>query len=302
MAHGGSTKIILMSLGANVGIALAKTVAAVITRSGSMLAEALHSFSDCANQVLLLVGNKQAQKPPTAEYPLGQGRASYFWSFVVALMLFFGGGVVAIWEGVEKVHHPEHVEKVMVAFGVLLFSLVLEGVSLAGCVKEIRAEANGRGLLETLRETKNADLVVVTGENFAAVVGLALAAVFLGIAALTGNGLWDGIGSISIGVVLVGIAFFLARESQSLLLGERADPAVEAGVREALSADARLEGLLRLISIQQGPGEVVLAMKVKVKSGITSDELVAAINEFETRVRARLPEVKWQFVEPDFEE
>ncbi len=300
MAH-GSTKLILVSLGANLGIAAAKTVAAVITHSGAMLAEALHSFSDCINQLLLLVGNKQAQKPPSDEFPLGHGRASYFWSFVVALMLFFGGGMVAIWEGVEKVRHPEAVHHVAVALGVLVFSLVLEGLSLVACVKAIREEAAGRGLVQTLRETKNADIVVVTGENFAAVLGLSLALIFLVLTWVTGNGLWDGVGSIAIGVVLVGVAFFLARESQSLLLGERAEPEVEAAVREALAEDPRIGPLLRILSIQQGPGEVVLAMKVGVRAEVPGGELVTAINEFEQRVRARRPEVRWQFVEPDSE-
>lgn len=302
MAHGGSTKLILLSLGANAGIALAKTVAAVITHSGAMLAEALHSFSDCANQLLLLVGNKQAQRPPSEAFPLGQGRAAYFWSFVVALMLFFGGGMVAIWEGVEKVRHSEAVHHVSVALAVLVFSLALEGFSLAACVKSVREASEGRGFVQTLRETKDADLVVVTGENLAAVLGLSLALVFLVIAWKTGNGLWDGVGSIAIGVVLVGVAVFLAKESQSLLLGERAEPAVEAAVREALAEDARLGPLMRLLSIQQGPGEVVLAMKIGARPELSAAELIAAMNAFEQRVRAKRPEVKWQFVEPDSED
>jgi len=297
----GNTKLILISLASNLGIAAAKTVAAVITHSGSMLAEALHSFSDCANQVLLLIGNKQAKKPPSEEFPLGHGRASYFWSFVVALMLFFGGGLVAIWEGVEKVRHPEALHHVSVALGVLVFSLILEGFSLAACVRAIREESHGRGLLQTLRETKNADIVVVTGENFAAVLGLSLALAFLGLAYVTHNSLWDGVGSIAIGIVLVGVAFFLARESQSLLLGERAEPEVESAVREALAEDARIGPLLRILSIQQGPGEVVLAMKIGARGDVPASELVAAINDFEQRVRTRRPEVKWQFVEPDSE-
>lgn len=300
MAHGGSTKVILTSLGANVGIALAKTAAALVTHSGSMLAEALHSFSDCANQILLLIGNRQAQRGPSESHPMGHGRASYLWSFLVALMLFFGGGVVAIYEGVHKVMHPEPVENVMWAFLVLGFSLALEGASLWQCVSEVKKQTAGTGgLAQRLRDTKDADLIVVTGENFAAVLGLAAAALFLFIAWRTHNGLWDGLGSIAVGLVLIAVAFFLAQETKSLLLGESADPAVEREVKAALAEDPRLISLLRLVSIQQGPGEVVLAMKVKPRSGLSGDELIDTINELETRVRARCPEVKWQFVEPD---
>jgi cation diffusion facilitator family transporter len=302
MAHGGSTKVILTSLAANVGIALAKTAAALVTGSGSMLAEALHSFSDCANQVLLLIGNRKAQQPPSASHPMGHGRESYLWSFLVALMLFFGGGIVAIYEGVHKVMHPEPVERVGWAFLVLGLSLALEGASLAQCVAEVRKQTSGKAsLAKSLRDTKDADLIVVTGENFAAVIGLSLAAVFLFVAWRTHNGVWDGLGSVAVGLGLIAVAFFLAQETKSLLLGESADPAIEAQVKGALREDPRLVALLRFVSIQQGPGEVVLALKVQAREGLTGTELIEAINQLEDRVRARCPEVKWQFVEPDIE-
>jgi cation diffusion facilitator family transporter len=301
MAHGGNTRIILTSLGANLGIALAKTAAALITGSGSMLAEALHSFSDCANQILLLIGNRKAKQPPSDAHPMGHGREAYLWSFLVALMLFFGGGVVAIYEGLHKVAHPEPVERVWIAFAVLGISLALEGASLAQCIAEVRKQGGGGSLAQRLRDTKNSDLIVVTGENLAAVLGLALAAIFLLVAWRTHDGVWDGLGSIAVGVVLLGVAVFLATETKSLLLGERADPSVERHVKDALAEDPRLVALLRLVSLQQGPGEVVLAMKVQPREGLSGAELIAAINEFEVRVRARCPEVKWQFVEPDVE-
>ena len=301
MAHGGSTKVILTSLAANVGIALAKTAAALITGSGSMLAEALHSFSDCANQILLLIGNRQAKRPPSASHPMGHGRESYLWSFLVALRLFFGGGVVAIYEGVHKVMHPEPVERVWLAFLVLGFSLALEGASLAQCFGEVKKQGGEGSLVQRLRDTKDADLIVVTGENFAAVLGLTVAALFLLVAWRTHDGVWDGLGSVAVGLGLIGVAFFLAQETKSLLLGESADPSIERDVKAALAEDPRLVSLLRLVSIQQGPGEVVLAMKVQPREGLSGAELIATINELEGRVRARCPEVKWQFVEPDDE-
>ena len=301
MSHGGSNKVILTSLAANVGIALAKTGAAVVTRSGSMMAEALHSFSDCANQVLLLVGNRHARRAPSDEHPMGHGRAAYLWSFLVALMLFFGGGVVAMYEGVKKVMHPEPVEHVGWAFAVLGFSLILEGASLAQCLRAVKAKTPGASLVAQLRDTKDADLIVVTGENVAAVLGLTVAAAFLALAWRTGDGIWDGLGSIGVGIGLVGVSLFLARETTSLVVGEQADPAIAAQVREAVAEDPRLEGLLRFVSLQQGPGEVVLAMKVKPRAGLSGAELVQTINELEARVRSRCPDVKWQFVEPDDE-
>lgn len=301
MSHDGSIKVILTSLGANVGIALAKTAAAVVTGSGSMLAEALHSFSDCANQILLLVGNRQAKRPPSEAYPLGRGRAAYLWSFLVALMLFFGGGVVAVIEGVEKIMHPTAVEHAGWAFAVLAFSLALEGWSLYGCIKEIRAQGGATPMIQFLRDTKDADLVVVTGENLAAVLGLVCAMTFLGVAVATGNGRWDGVGSVAVGLVLLAVALFLATETYRLLVGESADPKVEREVRAALAEDPRLVDLLRFVSLQQGPGEVVLAMKVRLRAGLTGEELIDTLNAFETRVRARCPEVRWQFVEPDHE-
>ncbi len=299
MAHGESTRVVLVSLAANLGIALAKTAAAVVVHSGSMLAEALHSFADCANQVLLLVGARHAARPPTDQHPMGYGRAAYLWSFLVALMLFFGGGLVAIWEGAQKIQHPEAVKHPAVGFAVLAFGLVLDGLSLVSGVRELRAKAPGVPLLRALRDSKDADVVVVTGENFADVVGLVLAATFMGLAVATGNGRWDGVGSVAIGVVLLAVAGFLGRETQSLIVGERADPGIERDVRAAVAEDDRLVELLRLIAIQQGPGEIMLAMKVRPRAGLTGEELVTALNALEARVRTRRPEVRWQFTEPD---
>ncbi len=298
MAEGHSTKVVLTSLAANAAIATAKTGAAVFTHSGSMLAEAIHTFADCANQILLLVGIKQSAVGPSERHPLGTGRASYFWSFIVALMLFFGGGVFSIGEGVEKVLHPEPVHHVSVGMAILGFSLVLEALSLRQCVGEINKKRGAVGFLEYLDVTKDAELVVCTGENFAAVVGLGFA--FLAMAlAVTVDPRFDGAGSVAVGLVLVWVAWFLARKVKSLLLGERADPEVDAAVHAAAKEDARIREVLRMITVQQGPGEVMIAVKLRVDDALTSAEVVALINEFEQRVRQRLPDVKWQFIEPD---
>ncbi len=298
MSEGHSTKVVLSSLGANLAIALAKTGAAVFTHSGSMTAEAIHTFADCLNQLLLLVGIKQSATGPSEKHPLGTGRASYFWSFIVALMLFFGGGVFSIGEGVEKALHPEPVEHVPVGLAILGFSFVLEALSLRQCVQEINKKRGAMGFMAYLDVTKDAELVVCTGENFAAVVGLgfAFAAMLL---AVYVNPRFDGVGSVLVGVVLVWVAYFLARKVKSLLLGEVADPEVEAAVRDAAKADARIVEVLRLISVQQGPGEVMIAVKLRIGDDLRGAEVVEVINAFETRVRTAMPDVKWQFIEPD---
>lgn len=300
MAEGHSTKVVLTSLGANLAIALAKTGAAVFTHSGSMLAEAIHTFADSLNQILLLVGIKQSAVGPSERHPLGTGRASYFWSFIVALMLFFGGGVFSIGEGIEKILDPEPVHHVGVGIAILGFSFVLESLSLRQCIQELNKKRGAMDLLEYLDVTKDAELVVCTGENFAAVVGLGFALAAMTLAYYV-NPRFDGAGSVAVGVVLVAVAGGLARKVKSLLLGERADPEVDAVVHEAAKADARIQQVLRMITVQQGPGEVMIAVKLRIEPTITSAQVVELINAFEQRVRAKLPDVKWQFVEPDTE-
>jgi len=301
MSEGHSTKVVLTSLAANLGIATVKTGAAVFTHSGSMLAEAIHSFADCLNQGLLLVGIKQSAAGPSERHPLGTGRASYFWSFIVALMLFFGGGVFSIGEGAEKVLHPEEIHNVGVGLAILGVSFVLEALSLKQCVTEVNKKRGATGFLDYLQLTKDAELVVCTGENFAAVVGLGFASLAM-LLAWKVDRRFDGVGSICVGAVLVWVAWFLARKVRSLLLGERADPEVEAAVHDAAKGDARIKSVLRLITVQQGPGEVMIAVKLRVDDALTSGDVVALINEFEQRVRRQMPDVKWQFVEPDVQE
>jgi cation diffusion facilitator family transporter len=299
MSSGGSIRVILGSLAANLAIATAKGVAAFVTGSGSMLGEAIHSSADCMNQVLLLVGAKQAERPPSEAHPLGQGRAAYFWSFLVALMIFLGGGVFSINEGWEKVHHPEPLSHVSVAVIVLLVSLALEAAAALQAIRALNAQRGKIPFFTYLGATTDVDLVVLFAENAAAVVGLVVALVFVGMASYTGDARWDAYGSIAIGGLLTLVAFWLAREVKSLLLGERANPAIETAFREEVAADGRLGTVLRLITIQQGPSQVLLAAKLDMQKGLVSQELVEVINRLEDRVRARCPDVKWQFIEPD---
>jgi cation diffusion facilitator family transporter len=299
MSAGESTGEILKSLAVNVVIAASKGVAAFITGSGAMLAETLHSFADCGNQLLLLKGVRATRKPPDREHPLGYGRNMYFYSFIVALLLFFGGGVFSIYEGVHKIEHPEPVGDVLIALVILVLSIALEGWSTLGNVKVMNQRRGKTPFLRYLRETKDSDLIVVFGENSAAVLGLLLAMIALILAHETGDGRWDAVGSLAIGVVLVGVATFLAREVKSLLVGEAADPRLLQSFNELADIDPNVERVLNVLTLQQGPGEIVVAAKLKFRSGMDTDTLVDAINAFERALKERIPEVRWSFIEPD---
>ena len=295
----GSSGEVIKSLIVNSIIATSKGIGAFITGSGAMLAETLHSFADCGNQLLLLFGIKQSRKPADEKHPLGYGRSMYFWSFIVALLLFSGGGMFSIYEGVHKLQHPEPVGDVLIAIVILALAIVLEGWATYGNIKVMNQKRGTTPMFKYLRETKDSDLVVVFGENSAAVLGLVLALIAILIAKQTGDGRWDAVGSLAIGGVLIGVAVFLAVEVKSLLVGESADPLVTKVAHELAAADPNVEKVLRVLTVQQGPGEIVVAMKLKFRAGLQTDELVAAINSFERALEARVPEAKWSFIEPD---
>jgi cation diffusion facilitator family transporter len=294
-----STAHIVQSLIVNVVIAVVKAVAAVFTHSGAMLAEALHSFSDCGNQILLLIGVRQARKPPSPRHPFGYGRAVYFWSFMVALMLFLGGGVFSIYEGIHKVREPEPVERVWLGLVILGVSLLLEGGATLSNVRELNRRRGGRRFFQYLRDTTDSDLVVIFAENSAAVLGLTLAIAALALAAVTHDGRWDGVGGIGIGLVLVGVAIFLAIEVSSLLLGESAAPEIAEAARATAREMPALDRVLNVVTMQQGPGEVLVHVKVAFVPTLSIEEACRQINDFEARLRAARPEIRWVFVEPD---
>lgn len=302
MSQGGdSTGHIIQSLVVNLVIAAAKAVAAFFTRSGAMLAEAIHSFADCGNQLLLLRGVKQSRRPPDEKHPLGYGRNLYFWSFIVALLLFSGGGVLSIYEGIEHLRHPEPVKNITLALSILGFALLLEGWATWGNIKELNTRRGKTPFLRFLRETKDSDLVVVFGENSAAVLGLLIALAAIITAKLTGRWEFDAFGSLLVGVVLVGVAIFLGVEVKSLLVGEAADPLIKGTAAQLALDHPKIDKLLACITVQQGPGEVFVAIKLQIERGrMSADELVEAINEYEDALRAAHPEVQWSFVEPDF--
>jgi cation diffusion facilitator family transporter len=299
--HGSSAKAILYAFLANLFIAITKSGAAMYTHSGSMMAEAIHSFADCGNQVLLYLGLKQAQRPPDSLHPLGHGRLTYFWSFIVALLLFSAGGLFSIYEGWHKLHAPEELHQVWVALLVLGVSIALETASLIGCLREIAKLRRGRSLARWVRTTRNAELVVVLGEDIAALLGLVIAFIFVSIAALTGDNRFDAAGSIAIGLVLISISAFIAIRIKRLLVGTSAEEDVQEAIADLIRSEPDIAGLFNAITQQMGP-QVMLAAKIRMRPGISIESAVASINALERRIKERFPEVGWCFIEPDLED
>ena len=293
-----SQKAILYAFLANLGIAVTKSGAAFYTNSGSMLAEAIHSFADCANQVLLFIGLRQSDAAPTRDHPLGFGKVTYFWSFVVALLLFAVGGLFSIYEGWHKLHAPEPVRQAWLALSVLGVALVLETGSLMGCLREIRRIRRARPFGEWLRNTRNAELVVILGEDIAALAGLLIAFVSVWLAAATADPRFDAVGSIAIGAVLIVVALFIAVRIRTLLIGKSAEPALEREIVDLINRNPDIDELLHTITLQFGP-KVLLAAKVRMRTGLSIEHAVQHINELERDIKQCCPEVGWCFIEPD---
>jgi len=296
--HESTARAILYAFLANFAIAIAKSWAAWLTGSGSMLAEAIHSYADTGNQVLLYLGLKQSQRPADDEHPLGYGKLSYFWSFIVAILLFSMGGLFSIYEGVHKLQHPEPLSQIWVAIVVLALAIVLEGSSLYGALREIKKVRGSRPFREWLKHTRSSELVVVLGEDIAAQLGLIFALGFLVMAAVTGDPVYDAIGSICIGVILIVISVFVASRVGSLLVGRSADPDIQATIDTIIGEHEEIEFCFNTITMQFGP-DTMLAAKVKIRSELSIDEAVDSINALERELKARVPNLKWCFVEPD---
>ena len=297
-SHNSTARAILYAFIANFCIAIAKTWAAMFTGSGSMLAEAIHSYADTGNQVLLYLGLTQAKRTPDKEHPLGYGKLSYFWSFIVAILLFSLGGLFSIYEGLHKLQHPEELSNLWVAILVLVLAIFLEGFSLFGALREIRLLRGQRPFREWLKHTRNSELVVVLGEDVGAQLGLTLALMFLILAFVTGNPMYDALGSICIGTVLIVISIFVAWRIGSLLVGRSADPEIQAVIDEIINRQEEIECVLNTITIQFGP-DTMLAAKIKMRDDMTINAAVASINALERELKERVPNLKWSFIEPD---
>jgi cation diffusion facilitator family transporter len=293
-----SLKSVLFALGANFMIAIAKTGGAVYTGSSSMLAEAIHSYADCANQALLLLGMREGRRRPDAEHPLGHGKATYFWSFIVAIMLFSMGGLFSIYEGIHKLESAEPLASAWVAIVILVFSIAAESVSLWGCLREVNKVRGGQGLWRWFRSSRQSELLVVLAEDCAALGGLSLALVFIVLAVVTGEPAWDAAGSICIGALLVVVAVLVGIEVKSLLIGQGVEKRVLEEMRSHLAEHEEVETVYDLLTQQLGP-DVMVAVKAKMRPAQTGLALIEAINRVEQSFRAAFPQVQWLFFEPD---
>jgi cation diffusion facilitator family transporter len=299
--HGedGSARAIVAAFLANLGIALAKLVAFAVTGAASMLAEGVHSIADTGNQGLLFLGGRRAKKPPTRQHPFGFGRERYFWSFVVAVVLFTAGGLFALLEGVEKLRHPHELESWEWAVGTLVVAFVLEAFSLRTAVRESRAVKGDLPWSGFIRHAKVPELPVVLLEDTGALLGLGFALIGVSLAEVTGNPRFDALGSIAIGLLLGFIAFVLAVEMKSLLIGEAAAPAVQARICSALEGTDGVRRVIHLRTEHLGPEDLLVVAKIAVEAPTPLGEVALLIDRAEAAVRAAVPEARLIFLEPD---
>src|SRR5918995_2725493 len=248
--HGDSNRAILFALGANFVIFVTKGIAAFITGSSAMLAETVHSLADCGNQLLLLLGLRQARTPPSPDYPLGYGKAIYFWSFLVAVILFSVGGMFSLYEGVHKLQHPEPLKQWWWAVGVLVISIAAEAVSMRACLVEVNKARGARSLTRWFRESRQAELVVIFGEDLAALLGLVFALIAVGATMITGNPIYDAIGTLGIGVLLIVVAVFVAIEVKAMMIGQSVEPTKHEAIRQFLLGRPEIKSLFSLKSLQ----------------------------------------------------
>jgi len=300
MSTGGGTRAILAALAANAGIAIAKFIGYAVTGSSSMLAEAVHSVADTSNQGLLLLGGKRAKRAATAEHPFGYGRDRFFYSFIVALLLFTLGSVFALYEGIEKLAHPGELTSPIVAIVILFVAVGLEGFSFRTAIHESRELKGELSWWQFIRQATTPELPVVLLEDFGALIGLVLALLGVGLTLLTGNPVFDALGTIGIGTLLGVIAIVLIVEMKSLLIGEGARPPVLAAIVDGLTGGA-VQNVIHLRTQYLGPEELLVAAKIALQPGLPVEDVARAIDEAEARVRAAVPAARMIYLEPDLE-
>jgi len=297
----GGTRAVIAALIANVGIAISKFIAFFITGSSSMLSEAIHSVADSGNQILLLIGGKRAKQRADRDHQFGYGRLRYVYGFIVACVLFLVGGLFAIYEGVHKISHPEELRDAQWAIAVLLIAVVLEGYSFRTAFKESNRSRGKRSLLQFIRDSRHPELPVVLLEDAGALVGLVFALLGVGLSVITGSGVWDGIGSVMIGTLLVIIAIFLAMEMTSMLVGESAMPIEQEKIQSALEAGSDVQRVIHLKTFHMGPDDLLVAAKIAVDYADSAAEIAHAIDAAERRVRAAVPSATYIYLEPDLD-
>ncbi|MGB3335417.1 MAG: cation diffusion facilitator family transporter [Mycobacterium sp.] len=301
MSSSGSTKAIIAALAANAGIAVAKFTGYVITGSAAMLAEAVHSVVDTSNQTLLLFGQRAATKAPDALHPFGHGRSRYFWSFVVALVLFSLGAMFALYEGYEKLRHPVELSSPLVAIAILVVAIALESYSFRTAIVESRPLKGQGSWWRFLRNSRNPELPVVLLEDTAALIGLMLALAGVGLSVLTGNPVWDSVSTLGIGVLLGVVAVFLMVEMHSLLIGEGATAAEDQAIRAALEGTENVTRLIHIRTQYLGPDEMLVGAKIAVVPRLDLAGVAATIDAAEANIRAAVPAALVIYLEPDLD-
>ncbi|NUW30115.1 cation transporter [Nonomuraea sp. SMC257] len=301
MSASGGTKAIIAALSANLAIAASKFVAAFFTGSSSMLAEGIHSVADSGNQLLLLIGGKRAQRGQDREHPFGYGRERYFYAFVVAVVLFTIGAVFSLYEGIHKLSSEEGVESPIWAFAVLIFAIIAEGFSFRTAIREAAPLRGQQSWFAFIRRSKSPELPVILLEDLGALLGLIFALFGVTMAVITGNPVWDAIGTIMIGLLLAVIAVILAVETKSLLLGESATPEMERQICDALEAADEVERVIHMRTLHLGPEELLVAAKIAVAHNDTASEVARGIDEAERRIREAVPIARVIYLEPDLD-
>jgi cation diffusion facilitator family transporter len=301
MSTEGGMKAVVAALFANLGIAVSKFVAFFFTGSSSMLSEAIHSLADSGNQVLLLVGNKRSKKAADARHNFGYGRRRFIYGFIVSIVLFLVGGVFSLYEGIHKIQYPEKLDDAWIAFVVLIFAIILESLSFRTAIKEANRARGERSFPRFLKDARQPELPVILLEDAGALVGLVLALFGVSMAVVTGDGRWDGIGAMSIGVLLVVIAIFLAMEMSAMLVGESALPEEVEAIRAALESSDGVLRVIHLRTVHSGPDELLVAAKIAVAHSATGVEIARDINDAEAKLRAAVPSAKYVFLEPDID-
>jgi cation diffusion facilitator family transporter len=299
MASHSGTKAILAALSANLGIAVTKFVAYLISGATSMLAESVHSLADSGNQVLLLVGGKRSRRAADEEHPFGYGRERYVYAFMVAIVLFSVGGVFSIYEGVHKIEHPEPLTAAWLPIAVLVIAIALESMSLRTALRESAPQRQGISLLQFIRRAKAPELPVVVLEDIAALAGLVLALIGVVATAVTGNGVYDGVGTVAIGVLLVIVAFILGIEVKSLLIGESASKATSAEIRAAIETAPGVQRIIHMRTLHLGPEELMVGVKIAVAAEASAQAVADLIDDVEVRIRASGPTARVIYIEPD---
>ncbi|MCW2545187.1 MAG: hypothetical protein JWM40_2739 [Frankiales bacterium] len=301
MSAGGGGKAIAAALGANVAIALAKLTGFFVTGSSSMLAESVHSFADSGNQALLLIGGRRARREADERHPFGYGRDRYFYAFVVALVLFTVGSLFAVYEGIEKIKHPHELESASVAIGILVFAILAESFSFRTAIVESLPHKGSGSWSDFIRHAKAPELPVVLLEDLAALIGLVLALLGVTLTLATGDGVWDGIGTLSIGILLAVVAVVLGIEMKSLLIGEAASHAAVDAIRSALVDGTDVLRVIHLKTLHLGPDELLVAAKIAMAPGLALPAIARAIDDAEVRVRAVEPLARQLYLEPDLD-